>query len=911
MCPLEARKAQVARLLSTMMQWQCRGPFLKLAGPRTHQPAVRNPEVANMTLGDTEKSRLGQQARLALLIGLGVALVGSIFGLVGGIVFGPVRGAEAVLIGVSTAMSFVLIGLVLRHRQAATSWIPGLVSLYFLGHLLVGSALAIREADSIIRVAPYLFWYFPLLCFNKFTNFGTYRQQMDHAITTVPLLSLLIATPRIIAGAEVAEINLLVTFFLSFAGFAYFLELFSRYRDGFVGAQARAEASENLARALGESENRYRTIYDLVPVLIWEEDWSEVKPLILDLQRQGVIDFDSYMERHPDFVTAAIRKVKVLDANLTGATMFGVETREDLLTSHGMIIENPSAQLIFRKALIAYATGQREIETEEVTFDLQSRKLNIFVKMALPDITSDETRVVLTEMDVTALRKTDERLRLLGQATHDTMWEHDLKADDLWVGEGILKRFGHKPEDLIVQRKWEALLHPADRPRVTASQKAAIESDAVEWMEIYRFRRADDSYAHVRDHALILRDRNGSAERMIGSITDITEQTDLEEQLRQSQRLEAVGQLTGGIAHDFNNLLTVIIGNAEMLEERLHKDPIGRGLAEMTRVSGERAAELTSRLLSFSRLQPLQPRQTNIPARIEDLKDLLRRSLGEQVELQIAEGPAPWLVMVDPPQLDAAILNICINSRDAMPKGGHLTISCQNECNDNLPAEALAQGGDFVALSFTDTGTGMDETTVARAFEPFFTTKDVGKGSGLGLSMVYGFVRQSGGAVTLTSALGQGTTVTLYLPRASDNLHSAEPILQQTAVPTGQEHILAVEDNDLVRDNLVGQLKSLGYQVTAAADGAEALALLPDLPGVKLLLTDVVMPGGVSGWDLARRALAERPDLKVLFSSGHPLEVMVREGAQITPDQILNKPYRRQVLAKKLRQVLDGQAAPE
>ena len=864
-----------------------------------------------MTLVDTERNRLEQQARLALLIGLSVALAGSIFGLVGGIVFGPIRGAEAVLIGASTVMSFVLIGLVFRHPHAATSWMPGLISLYFLGHLLVGSALAIRETDGIIRVVPYLFWYFPLLCFNKFTNFGTYRQQMDYAITAVALLSMLIATPRIIAGAEVAEINLLVIFFLSFAGFAYFLELFSRYRDGFVGAQARAEASESLAKALSESESRYRAIYDLVPVLIWEEDWSEVKPLILDLQRHGVIDFDSYMERHPDFVATAIRKVKVIDANLTGATMFGVETREDLLMSHGVIIENPSAQLIFRKALIAYATGQREIETEEATFDLKSRKLQILVKMALPDITSDDTRVVLTEMDVTALRKNDERLRLLGQATNDTIWEHDLKGDDLWVGEGLLKRFGHKPEELIVLRKWEALLHPEDRPRVTASQQVAIESDAVEWMETYRFRRADDSYANVRDHALILRDRNGRAERMIGSITDITEQTDLEAQLRQSQRLEAVGQLTGGIAHDFNNLLTVIIGNAEMLEERLDKDPTGRRLAEMTRVSAERAAELTSRLLSFSRRQPLQPCQTDIPARIEDLKDLLRRSLGEQVELLITKGPAPWPVMVDPPQLDAAILNICINSRDAMPMGGHLTISCQNAHHDTLPEEALAYGGYFVALSFTDTGTGMDKTTLARAFEPFFTTKDVGKGSGLGLSMVYGFVRQSGGAVTLTSALGHGTTVTLYLPRASNNLPSAEPIPQLAAMPTGQEHILAVEDNDLVRDNLVGQLKSLGYKVTAAADGAEALALLPDLPGVKLLLTDIVMPGGISGWDLARSALAERPDLKVLFSSGYPVEVMVREGAQFTPDQMLNKPYRRQVLAEKLRQVLDGQAAPE
>jgi PAS domain S-box-containing protein len=853
-----------------------------------------------------EMDRLEQQSRLALLIGLGVAFAGSVFGLIGGIYFGPVRGAEAALIISSFIMCLILLVLVLRAEHATKSWIPAVVSLYFLAHLVTGSALAVGEPDRFLRATPYLFWYFPLLCFHKFTDFGPYRVAIDRALTFVPLASVLLMTPRMMVGAEVAQINLLIVFLLSYASFAYFLDLFARFRERYVSVTTRAETLEEMTRTLAASELRYRTVYDLVPVLIWEEDWAGVKPMILDLIDKGVTDLETYFQKNPDFVERAIRSVKPLDANRTGARMLGVDNRDMLMAAHSEIIVKPSALQVFRKALLAYATGGREIETEEATFDLQSRKLHLLVKMALPDIRSDETRVILTQMDVTALRQTDERLRLVGQATNDVIWDHDLITDDLWVGDGMWKKFGHRPETITQLDNWAELLHPDDRQGALKSQKAAIHGRADEWTQTYRFQKADKSYAHVRDRALILRNSAGVAERMIGSMMDITEQTELEEQLRQSQRLEAVGRLTGGIAHDFNNLLTVIIGNSEMLEERLANDAKGREFAEMTRASAERAAELTSRLLSFSRRQPLQPRVTDVPARLADLKVLLQRSLGEAVDLDMGEKAAPWRVMVDPPQLDSAILNICINARDAMPKGGRLTISCRNADPASLPDDARAMGTDLVALSITDTGTGMDEATRVRAFEPFFTTKDVGKGSGLGLSMVYGFVRQSGGTVDLQSTPGKGTRVTLYLPRAPDETQEqAADGHAMTDFPGGREHILVVEDDDLVRENLVRQLKSLGYRVTAAADGAEALALLPGLPDIALMLTDVVMPGGVSGWDLARKVLVERPRLKVMFASGFPADVLDRESASISPGHMLVKPYRRQELAIKLRQVLD------
>lgn len=856
-----------------------------------------------------ELTRLEQQSRLALLIGLGVALAGSVFGLIGGIQFGPVQGAEAGLIVISFFVCLGLMFIVWRSRHAPNAWIPAGVSLYFLAHLVLGSSLSAGQEDRILRATPYLLWYFPLLCFHKFTNFGRYRVAIDRTLTIVPLISILLMTPSMIVDAEAAQINLLIVFFLSYAGFAYFLDLFSLYRDQFVTATTRAETLEEMTKTLAESEHRYRTVYDLVPVLIWEEDWAGVKPLLRDLMARGVTDFEAYFVKNPDFVDRAIRSVRPLDANKAGARMFGADTREKLIAAHSAIIVNPSAKQVFRKALLAYATGEREIETEEATFDLQSRKLHLLVKMALPDIRSDETRVVLTQMDVTALRQMDERLRLLGRATNDVIWEHDLVTDELWVGDGMLKRFGHRPETVSRLRIWAGLLHPDDREATLQSQRDAIAGTAEEWVTSYRFRRADNSYAHVRDRALILRDGAGVAERMIGSMVDVTEQTELEEKLRQSQRLEAVGRLTGGIAHDFNNLLTVIMGNAEMLEERLDSDATSKGLAEMTRLAAERAAELTSRLLSFSRRQPLQPRATDVPARLADLRVLLHRSLGEAVDLDITGGEDVWKVMVDPPQLDSAILNICINARDAMPDGGRLTITCRNAERDRLPDAARELACDLVAVAITDTGTGMDEETRLRAFEPFFTTKDVGKGSGLGLSMVYGFVRQSGGAVDLQSCLGQGTTVTLYLPRADEVERQPQAGDSDKAFPSGNEHILAVEDNDLVRENLVGQLKSLGYRVTAAADGAEALSLLPDLPDITLLLTDVVMPGGISGWDLARKVVADRPGIKIVFSSGFAASVFDREGAWDSPIQMLNKPYSRQELATMLRTVLDTPTA--
>jgi PAS domain S-box-containing protein len=379
-----------------------------------------------------------------------------------------------------------------------------------------------------------------------------------------------------------------------------------------------------------------------------------------------------------------------------------------------------------------------------------------------------------------------------------------------------------------------------------------------------------------------------------------------EEQLRQSQKMEAVGQLTGGIAHDFNNLLTVILGNAEMLSDELAKNSRHQRMAKTLQMATERAAELTRGLLAFSRRQTLAPVVLDLNEVVSQMNGLLRRTLGEHIEIVVETGADLWPVEADRAQLESAILNLAVNARDAMPKGGRLTIKTANVVLGQHPITAtkVTEPGSYVELAVTDTGVGMPSEVRERVFEPFFTTKEVGKGTGLGLSMVYGFIKQSGGYVTIDSAPGEGTTVKLYLPQAS-GATAATGTAESVAVPTGTETVLVVEDDPLVRDYVTGQITRLGYRVVAASDGPSALAELAKPIPVDLLYTDMVMPGGMNGKQLADEARRRRPGLKVLFTSGYAENVIAESGGPDVIADILAKPYTKEQLAKKLRATLD------
>jgi signal transduction histidine kinase/FixJ family two-component response regulator len=378
-------------------------------------------------------------------------------------------------------------------------------------------------------------------------------------------------------------------------------------------------------------------------------------------------------------------------------------------------------------------------------------------------------------------------------------------------------------------------------------------------------------------------------------------------QLRQAQKMEAVGQLTGGIAHDLNNILTVITGTIEILAEAVADRPELVTIARMIDEAAERGADLTQRLLAFARKQPLQPREVDVNSLVIEASNLLRPTLGEQVEVQIMLSGDTARALIDPSQLTNAILNLALNARDAMPDGGKLTIETSNVILDDSYAGIHSEvtAGPYVLIAVTDSGHGIPAGILENVFEPFFTTKDVGKGSGLGLSMVYGFVKQSNGHIKIYSEDGHGTTVRIYLPQA---IGLARPITDESAsnsiLEGGDETILVVEDDDLVRTFVVGQIRSLGYVTLSAINADAALVVINSAQTIDLLFTDMIMPGSMNGRQLSDAALRRRPSLKVLFTSGYTENTVIHYGRLDAGVLLLAKPYRKSDLARMIRAAL-------
>jgi PAS domain S-box-containing protein len=403
---------------------------------------------------------------------------------------------------------------------------------------------------------------------------------------------------------------------------------------------------------------------------------------------------------------------------------------------------------------------------------------------------------------------------------------------------------------------------------------------------------------------------------------DITEQREARralEQARQAlfqaQKMEAVGQLTGGIAHDFNNLLTVIVGGLEAIGRQLpliaDSAPKARIVRsrEMAAVGAQRAAALVSRLLAFSRQQPLAPTALDVNRLVAGIAELLRQTLGETISLEAVQSGGLWPTFIDANQLESALINLAVNARDAMPAGGQLTIETANAHLDEAYVATLAEpvaAGQYVMIAMTDTGIGMDAATAEKVFEPFFTTKPTGKGTGLGLSQVYGFVRQSSGHIKIYSEVGVGTTVKLYLPRSAGSVQQL-PIRPVSDAPhaIGAEFVLVVEDDDALRAYATEMLRELGYRVIEANGSAAALEALAQHPGIDLLFTDVVMPGGVNGRQLADLAVSRQPGLKVLFTTGYARNAIIHNGRLDPGISLISKPYSFEQLAAKVRACLD------
>jgi PAS domain S-box-containing protein len=473
-----------------------------------------------------------------------------------------------------------------------------------------------------------------------------------------------------------------------------------------------------------------------------------------------------------------------------------------------------------------------------------------------------------------------------------------------FVSEGIAHAMGFEPAQFFENPDlWVERIHPDDCERVLA-EVAMIPITGGMSTE-YRWQCADGSQRWFLDRAVLLRDEEGRPQEIVGSCQDMTDRRRVEHQLFQAQKMEAVGQLTGGIAHDFNNMLTVVIGNLDSLAHSLKGTGRNFDRAQMALTGALSCAELTRRMLAVARRQPLQPRAVHLGDMCRTIAKLLNRTLGEGIQIDVRDGNGElWHVLVDPAQVESSLINLAVNARDAMTQGGTLTIETRNVTRDDHDEEIGS--GDFVLLSVTDTGVGMTAEVLERAIEPFFTTKRLGQGTGLGLSMVYGFVKQSGGHVKIESTVGHGTKVKLYLPR-TDAVALPETTVSDTelAAVSGRDRtILLVEDDAGVRAVTAAMLKELQFTVIEADNGARALDIVDRESAIDLLFTDIVMPG-MNGFELGRLARERRPQLPVLYATGYAASYTAPE----KDADVLSKPYRETDLLMKLRTLLGARGA--
>jgi len=590
-----------------------------------------------------------------------------------------------------------------------------------------------------------------------------------------------------------------------------------------------------------------------------------------------------------------------------------------------------------------YAAAGRYIEVSSARVGPASERQ---VSVLFRDVTVRKQAEAALRASEAVARENIQRVQLaLAAGAIIGTWLWDLPANRFTVDEAFARTFGLDPTLGCVGLSFEQLVatvHPDDKPGLAAAIDEAVARGGA-FAHQYRVRRADGNYYWIEANGRVEHAPDGTPLSFPGVLVDVEERRALEaerdraaaalralnetleqrvaertadlmraeEKLRQSQKMEAVGQLTGGLAHDFNNLLTGIIGSIELLGVRVEQ---GR-LKDLDRYTvaalgaARRAAALTHRLLAFSRRQTLDPKPTDANRLVAGMVELVRRTVGPEITVEVVEAGGLWPTLVDPPQLENALLNLCINARDAMPGGGRITIETANKWLDERAAgERSLPPGQYVSLCVTDTGTGMTPDVIARAFDPFFTTKPLGEGTGLGLSMIYGFVRQSGGQVQIYSEVGQGTTMCLYLPRYYGDAGKPEirPDLADAPRAGVGETVLVVDDEATIRMLVTEVLEELGYAAVEAADGASGLKVLQSDLRLDLLVTDVGLPGGMNGRQLADAARELRPDLKVLFITGYAENAAIGNGHLEPGMHVLTKPFAMEALASRIRELISS-----
>lgn len=512
--------------------------------------------------------------------------------------------------------------------------------------------------------------------------------------------------------------------------------------------------------------------------------------------------------------------------------------------------------------------------------------------------------IVMDQTEHDRLAKTERSLAKAQRVARLGDWEFNIETGALWWSDEIYRMLERRPNDFEPSYKeLSNVVHAEDCDRVMRIYNAAV-NEGTDYGIVYRVVQATGKVRTVQEEGKVILDADGKPKFLHGTVQDITEQTEMEARLRQAQNLESVGQLTGGIAHDFNNLLMVIMGNLELLKYDVEDMPSSAQLIDEATNAARRGSELTQRLLAFARRQALRPEVIDLRHLLRKMDPTLRRTLGEDIHIEMVGGTGLWRCETDVSQLENAILNLVINAYDAMPDGGKLTIETGNAYLDDEFAlsHADVNPGQYVLLSVSDTGHGMAAEVLKQVFEPFFTTREVGRSSGLGLSMVYGFITQSGGNVQIYSEVDEGTTVKIYLPRSKGSVDDTASIKNLRGEPQGSgEHVLVVENDGAVLDLAVELLKRLGYRTSEAENAQQAMEILEAEQNIALLLTDVILSGGKNGAQLADEARIKWPELLILYMSGYTENAIVHHGRLDDGVQLLAKPFTKLQLSRKVR----------
>jgi PAS domain S-box-containing protein len=646
---------------------------------------------------------------------------------------------------------------------------------------------------------------------------------------------------------------------------------------------------------------------------------AKMSVLLKGLQRQAAFDRDHHRERESLFSAVVESSNDAIITTSLGGTITGWNraaerlfgfTAAEAVGSRIDIIVPPDKHPEVPENLLRVSKGEAIEHYETLRLHKDGSELNVALGISpIKSATGEIVGASKTARDITESKRTERALsqeveerRRIFETSQDLILVTDTKGTFVQVSPSSMTILGYRPDEMIGHSAVE-FIHPDDLESTRHEMRSARRGQ--------HMRNFETRYVHKDGQAVTLTWMGAWSEpvrRHFFVGRDLTEKHAAEAQIRQAQKMDAVGQLTGGVAHDFNNILTVITGTIGILSEAVADSPQLSAIAKMIDEAAERGASLTKHLLAFARKQPLQPREVDVNGLILETAKLLHPTLGEQIEIRPLLAADAWTALVDPNQLTTAILNLSLNARDAMPAGGKLTLETNNIYLDEGYASMHSEVtvGNYVLIAVSDTGTGIPAANLERVFDPFFTTKEVGKGTGLGLSMVFGFVKQSNGHIKIYSEEGHGTTVKIYLPRATGLDQTDAEVQASSRVEGGNEIVLVVEDDALVRRYVITQIESLGYTTMEASNATEALNVIDNGDPIDLLFTDVIMPGPLNGRQLVEAALKRRPSLKTLYTSGYTENAIVHHGRLDSGVLLLAKPYRKSDLAKMMRMALDG-----